>query len=207
MNVCRSTRSPVTTTRAQVQPDRAVGDPLQVVGELLGHRRLVAVAHLRESGQAGAHDEPLPVRRQVLRELGEEPRPDRPRADERHVAAQHVPELRDLVELRRLQPASELASAPRRSRRRAPAPRCWPMRSSAPRLIVRNLSIVEEAATAADALAAVEHRPAARHEHDERDHDARTEARSARRARARTTSSVRSSTSMRRCGASAARRV
>ncbi len=48
---------------AQVQPDGAVGDPLEVMGELLGHRRLVAVAHLGESGQAGAHDEPLPVRR------------------------------------------------------------------------------------------------------------------------------------------------
>ena len=92
---------------AQVEPHRAVGDPFEVVGELLGHRRLVAAPHLREAGQAGSHDEPLPVRGQVVGELGEEARPDRARADERHVAAQHVPELRDLVELRRLQPAAD----------------------------------------------------------------------------------------------------
>ena len=42
-----------------------------------------------------------------MRELREEARPDRPRPDERHVAAQDVPELRDLVELRGLQPAAD----------------------------------------------------------------------------------------------------
>ena len=52
-SVWPSTRKPVTNDRAQVEPDRAVGDPLQVVRELLGHRRLVAVPHLREPGQPG----------------------------------------------------------------------------------------------------------------------------------------------------------
>src|SRR3954447_11833318 len=63
--------------RAQVERHRAVGDPLQVVRELLGHRRLVAAPHLREAGQTRADDKPLPVRRQLGRELLEEPRPDR----------------------------------------------------------------------------------------------------------------------------------
>ena len=49
-----------------------------------------------------------------LAELGEEGGPDRARADDRHVAAQHVPELRHLVEV-----------VARRSRRPAsPLPRC-----------------------------------------------------------------------------------
>src|SRR5581483_5590440 len=68
---------------------------------------LVAAAYLREPGQPRADDEPLPVGRQPGRELGEEARPDRARADERHVAAEDVPELRDLVELGRAQPRAE----------------------------------------------------------------------------------------------------
>ena len=106
--------------RAQVEPHRAVGDPLEVVRELLGHRGLVAAAHLREAGQPGPDDEPLPVAGQVGRELGEEDRPDRPRPDEAHVAAQHVEELRDLVELRRPQPAAEPRGLGARAARRAP---------------------------------------------------------------------------------------
>ena len=93
--------------RAEVERHRAVGDPFEVVGELLGHRRLVAAAHLGEAGQSGPDDEPLPVGREILGQLGEEARPDRAGADERHVAAQDVPELRDLVELRGLQPAAD----------------------------------------------------------------------------------------------------
>ena len=93
--------------RAQVEAHRAVGDPLEVVRELLRHRRLVAAAHLREAGEPRADDEPLPVRRQLRGELLEEARTDRARADERHVAAQDVPELRQLVELRRLQAAAD----------------------------------------------------------------------------------------------------
>jgi hypothetical protein len=91
---------------AQVETDRPVGDPFEVVRQLLGHRRFVAAAHLREAGQARTDDEPLPVRRQLEGELLEEPRANRPWPDERHVAVQDVPELRQLVELRRLQPAS-----------------------------------------------------------------------------------------------------
>src|SRR5258705_6432217 len=85
--------------RPEIEPDRAVGDPFQIVRELLGHRGLVAAAHLREAGQTRADDETLPVRRQIVRELREEAWPDRARPDERHVAAYDVPELWDLVEL------------------------------------------------------------------------------------------------------------
>src|SRR5262249_49863764 len=91
----------------QIEPHGAVGDPFEIVRELLRHRGLVAVAHLRESGEPGPHDQSLPVGGEVTGELGEEARADRARADERHVAAQDVPELRDLVELRRLQPAAD----------------------------------------------------------------------------------------------------
>jgi hypothetical protein len=71
------------------------------VRELLRHGRLVAPPHLREAGQPGADDEPLPVGGQLLRQLLEEDRPDRARPDEAHVALEGVEELRQLVELRR----------------------------------------------------------------------------------------------------------
>ena len=82
--------------RAQVQAHRSVGDPLEVVRELLRHRGLVAAPVLGEPGQAGPDDEPLPVRRQLAGQLREEAGPDRSGADERHIAADHVPELGDL---------------------------------------------------------------------------------------------------------------
>jgi len=101
--------------RAQVERHRPVGDPFQVVGELLGHRGLVAVPHLREAGEPGPDDEPLPVGGKLAGELLEEARADRARPDEAHVAADDVPELRQLVELSRAKPAAEarglLASA------------------------------------------------------------------------------------------------
>src|SRR5262249_61069229 len=86
---------------------RAAGDPLEIVRQLPRHRRLVAGASLREAGQPRADDEPLPVRRQLGGELFEEPRTDRPRADEAHLADEHVPKLRDLVELCRTKPTAD----------------------------------------------------------------------------------------------------
>src|SRR6266487_2730687 len=80
--------------RAEVERYRAVGDPLEVVGELLRHRRLVASPYLGEAGQTGADDEPLPVCGQLRGELLEEAGPDRAWADEAHLAAEDVPELR-----------------------------------------------------------------------------------------------------------------
>src|SRR4051794_29621595 len=67
-----------------VQPDGPVGDVLEVVRELLGPRHLAREAQLREAGQAGPHDKPLPVGGDLLGQLGEERRPDGARADEAH---------------------------------------------------------------------------------------------------------------------------
>ena len=61
----------------QVEADGAIGDPLEIVRELLRHRRLVAAPHLCEPGEPGPDDQPLPVRRQLARELLEEDRADR----------------------------------------------------------------------------------------------------------------------------------
>src|SRR5581483_12491340 len=57
----------------------------------------VPSAHLREAGDAGLH---LVATRLLGRVAAEILRQQRPRADEGHVAAQHVPELRQLVEAR-----------------------------------------------------------------------------------------------------------
>src|SRR5439155_7100567 len=92
---------------AEVERERAVGDVLEVVCELLLPGRLAGDARLREAGQAGTDDQALPVLRDRPRQLFEKGRPDRPRADEAHVAAEDVPQLRQLVELRGSQPAPE----------------------------------------------------------------------------------------------------
>src|SRR5665811_441710 len=84
---------------ADVERGRAVGDVLHVVGELVGPGLLAGHPRLREAGHAGADDEPLPVLRDLRAELGEEGRPDRARTDHGHLAAQHVPQLRHLVEV------------------------------------------------------------------------------------------------------------
>src|SRR5204863_9399938 len=116
------------------------------------------------------YDEALPVGRQVVRELDEEPRPDRARSDEAHVPAEHVPELGDLVELGRAQPAAErgrlrsraahelLAEVRPQSRLRAAAER-------------PELEHLEDAASPTDALPAVEERQAARQEQEQSDRD------------------------------------
>src|SRR4051812_48382107 len=83
--------------QAQVQADGAVGEPLEVVGELLGPRHVARHPQLREAGQPRPDDEPLPVLRDLLAELLEEHGADRARADERHVALHDVPQLRQLV--------------------------------------------------------------------------------------------------------------
>src|SRR4051794_33908224 len=101
-----------------------------------------------------------------MRELAEETRADRARPDERHVAAQNVPELRDLVELRRLQPAPdarqlEIGLA---DKFRAQVLADALLRARLQRAELKHL---EEVAAAADALPAIEHRPPARREHDQ----------------------------------------
>ena len=61
--------------------------------------REVAAAELRESGHARPDDEARGVVLDLAHGRREEDGPNRPRADEVHVAADDVQELRDLVEL------------------------------------------------------------------------------------------------------------
>src|SRR3954454_15048374 len=87
----------------EVQADPAVGDVLEVVHELLGPCHLAREPQLGQSRDAGAHDEALPVGRDLQAQRLEERRPDRTRAGEAHGAAHDVVELRELVELERAQ--------------------------------------------------------------------------------------------------------
>ena len=107
-------------------------------------------------------------------ELLEEARPDRPRPDEAHVAAEDVPELRDLVELGRAQPAAERRRLVLRAADELVAEiRAEPLlRAAAQR---PELEHREDASATADALAPVEERAAARHEQRRRDRDRQRE--------------------------------
>src|SRR3954467_7619350 len=149
--------------QAEVEADRAVGQPLEVVGQLLRPAHVARHPQLSEARQPRAHDEPLPVLRDLLAELLEEHGADRPRPDQRHVAAHHVPQLRQLVEVHRAQPApdaGELVDRPAIQRRRlvGAEPRLR-VRLQRPQLVHR-----EHPPGAPDAQPAVEDRPARRHE-------------------------------------------
>ena len=106
----------------------------------------------------GLDDQPLPVLRDLLAELLEEGGPDRARADDAHVAAQHVPELRQLVEVREAQDAAERASPRPAVRRVSSWPRYGPSRASASGRERAELEHREDPPRAPDAPAAVEHR-------------------------------------------------
>src|ERR687895_2620192 len=155
---------------AQIEPHRAIGDPLEIVRQLLGHRRLVAAADLREAGQAGTDDQSLPVRRQVGGKLLEEARADRARPDEAHVSLEHVPELRDLVDLGRAQPAAE-----RRDLGLGSFDERWAEEVADPLLGARvqgaELEHREDPAGPADPLAAIEDRATGREELRDGDRD------------------------------------
>src|SRR5919108_3522366 len=107
-----------------------------------------------------------------MSQLLEEARPDRPRPDEAHVAAQDVPELRDLVELGRAEPAAD-------RRHFAPRPADELGAEMGPQALLgvapqrAELDHVEDAPGAADALPAVEDRPSAREGDRGRDQEAR----------------------------------
>src|SRR3954468_19493536 len=58
--------------QAQVEADGAVGQPLGVVGEPLGPAIVARHPQLRDAREAWAHEEPLPVLRDLLAELLEE---------------------------------------------------------------------------------------------------------------------------------------
>ena len=78
----------------EVEPERPVGHVEVVDPDHLLHRHARA-EHLPGTGHAGREVQPAAVEAEHLRVLvGDE----RPRADEAHLAAQHVEELRQLVE-------------------------------------------------------------------------------------------------------------
>src|SRR5690606_1158379 len=65
-------------------------------GVLLG--RAIRIVELGPAGEAGPHAMAQLVVADLLRQLGDELRPLRARTDQAHVAAQHVPQLRQLVD-------------------------------------------------------------------------------------------------------------
>src|SRR5262249_34175761 len=86
----------------RVERERPVADVVEVVLEVLVHRQVLAPEDLPESGDPWLHREAPPL---PLVVAGDDERHLRSRADERHLAAQHVPQLRQLVEAGRAQPA------------------------------------------------------------------------------------------------------
>ena len=90
-----------------IEPDGPVFDIVNIV---LGAGGQIAVAakavDLRPAGHAGLHDVAREVVGNILRELIHVKGPLGPRAHEAHVAAEHVPVLRQFVEV---PPADESA--------------------------------------------------------------------------------------------------
>src|SRR5207253_7986800 len=111
-----------------------------------------------------------PVGRQLMRKLLEEHRTDRSWADETHIAAEHVDELRDLVELRGLQPLADARELALRA-----AHEFFPEVRSEPRLCIASkrpeLQHREHPAASTDPGPPVEHRAATRGQHDQGDRD------------------------------------
>src|SRR5262245_4736187 len=98
----------------EVQKQRAVLDVVQVVLELLAgllERCAIVVPHLRPPGDPGSDDVPEHVERDSLLKLADEDRAFRARPDQAHVTAQDVDELRELVEPRLAQEASQARDA------------------------------------------------------------------------------------------------
>src|SRR3954447_10332312 len=97
----------------QVERDRPVLDVVQVVLDPLLERRVAAPAvDLRPAGDPRLHLVPQHVLRDPVLELLEEIRTLGPWPDDRHVAAEHVPELRQLVDVETPQPLAH-GRAPR----------------------------------------------------------------------------------------------
>src|ERR687886_482476 len=78
-----------------VDPRRSVLDVPEVELDSLVPRQLRAAVHLRPAGEAGLDVEAAALARRVLLHLVAE---RGPRADQAHVAADDVPELRQLVQ-------------------------------------------------------------------------------------------------------------
>ena len=106
----RYSPAPVNARRAvrdedpQVEPQRGVLDVPEVELDPLVPRQRGAAVDLRPAGDPGQRVEPAPLALVVAVDLDLH---GRARADERHLAAQHVDEVRHLVERRAAQPRAE----------------------------------------------------------------------------------------------------
>ena len=69
----------------------------QLFNRLL-HAGAIGIAHLCPAGQAGLDAVPNRVKRDLLRQYGDEFRPFRARPDEAHFSSQNVDQLRKLVD-------------------------------------------------------------------------------------------------------------
>src|SRR5690606_9196687 len=86
-----------------IEPEREALDVIEVVLQLLDRvvdGSGVVAPHLGVPGHTGAYVEPLAEIGDLPLELIDEHRPLRARPNEAHVASEHVPELRQLVETR-----------------------------------------------------------------------------------------------------------
>ena len=91
--------------------DRAVLDVVEVVAQLPGGaevRARVAAAQLGPAGDARPQQMAPGVVRVLALQLGDHLGPLGPRADQRHVAADHVPQLRQLVDVGPAQEPADL---------------------------------------------------------------------------------------------------
>src|SRR5262245_37782263 len=85
----------------QVEANRPIFDVVEIVLDALFERRVAAPAiDLRPAGKARLDLVAEHVLRDLVPELLDEMRTLGPRPDDGHVPAQHVPELRELVEVR-----------------------------------------------------------------------------------------------------------
>src|SRR5688572_19089978 len=92
----------------EVEGHRPVLNVIQVVLDTLFERGVAAPAvDLGPAGDSGLHLVAQHVLRDAVLELLDEERPFRPRADDRHIAAEDVEELRQFVEIEPSQPASD----------------------------------------------------------------------------------------------------
>src|SRR6186713_3058153 len=108
----------------EIERDRPVLDVVEVVLDALLERGVAAPAvDLRPAGDAGLDLVAQHVLRDAVLELLDEEGALGPRPDDRHVALEHVPELRQLVEVEAAQPAAHrrrprvVVAHPHRARR------------------------------------------------------------------------------------------
>ena len=146
---------------AQVEPQRGVLEVPDVELDPLGPRQRRAAVDLRPAGQAGPDGEPLPLAVRVVVDLDLQ---RRARPDQRHLAAQDVDQVRQLVDRRAAQERADardprVALVDRHARRPCARRRVT---------IVRSLTTSNACPSLADAVLAVDRVAAALQAHRER---------------------------------------